>query len=145
MKRIIFAALIAVGCTAALASAQAPIQQMNYGPLVGKTVSGSGGCVGCGTGVAAHGPVAGCPSCGDKRFGLHPMFTRLMFWKRNTPCGSCGGIAGKLGCKGGNCAGVPTGGGAAFNPYPNGTPGTLVFPYNPYIRSPRDWFQGADR
>ncbi len=98
-----------------------------HGPIQGEVAPG--GCQGCGQSGA-----------GDKGYGVNPLIKRLMFWKAETPCGSCGL---KAGCFGKNCAGNP---GAfaqpEFNPYPNGTPGTLVFPYNPYIRSPRDWYMG---
>jgi hypothetical protein len=139
-------AVVAAGCVAAAASAQ---------PITG--VAGPG-CTNCGSGGAAppapvypqaYAPDAGyampsmpamaagkCREC-DPRFGLAPFLRKLAFWKKGG-CGTCGG--GLKGCAGGNCAGQPVGGHGGFNPYPNGVPGTLVFPYNPYIRSPRDWF-----
>ena len=70
------------------------------------------------------GPQAGAPAgpVGD-RYGYNPFLRQLMWWKKDR-CGSgaCGGAAGA---------------GAG----PQGPGGTLVFPVNPYIRSPRDWFQ----
>lgn len=135
MKRMIAAAVAVVGL-AAVASAQTP-----HGPLQGVSAPGCAGCT-AGTGHVGHGmpvgfaAVGGCRDC-DPKFGLNPFFKKLMFWKKDTACGTCGRLLG--GCKGNNCAGM--GAGAGFNPYPNGVPGTLVFPQNPYIRSPRDWFE----
>ena len=81
-----------------------------------------------------------CPSCGsgntcthgggDARIGLLPGL-RDIFSKPEGSlrlCKKCGGIFD---------AGCPT---PAFNPYPNGVPGTLVFPQHPFVRSPRDFF-----
>lgn len=132
MKRMIVAAVAVLGL-AAMASAQTP-----HGPIQGVT---AGGCAGCAAPAANWGPLAapargGCREC-DPKFGVAPFFRKLMFWKKDTACGTCGRLLG--GCGGKNCAGA--GGGAAFNPYPGGVPGTLVFPYNPYIRSPRDWYE----
>jgi len=136
MTRLFVAALAAV-CLSGLVQAQGPIQ--------GEVAPG--GCGGCAQAAAMGGRYAG-----DARYGLNPFFKRLMFWKRDASCGNCGvGVRGFMGnCLGGNCAGQPGGGygygrghgnGAdAFNPYPDGVPGTLVFPHNPYIRSPRDWY-----
>ena len=121
-----FAIAAIVSC---LMSSLAMAQQ---GPLQGEVAPG--GCQGCGKAAAGGGSKGGC----DSRYGFNPLFKKLMFWKAETPCGSCGL---KAGCFGKNCAGQPGGpSGADFNPYPNGVPGTRVFPYNPYIRSPRDWY-----
>jgi hypothetical protein len=106
----------------------ASVSMAQQGPIQGVAESGCHGC-----GQAATG---GCNKC-DSRYGMNPLIKRLMFWKSDTPCGSCGL---KAGCFGKNCAGQAGPNGADFNPYPNGVPGTLVFPYNPYIRSPRDWY-----
>jgi len=135
MKRMIAAAVAVLGL-AAMASAQT----MN-GPIQGVAAPG---CASCGMAQAApmgRMPVfphlgGGCKDC-DPKFGLNPFFQKLMFWKKDNMCGSCGRILG--GCGGKNCAGV--GGTGQFNPYPNGVPGTLVYPYNPNIRSPRDWYE----
>ena len=137
-----FAAAVAAVCVAGFAAAQAPV-----GPIQG--VPGPG-CENCGSG----GPTAAqlesipaamrCQEC-NPRFGVAPIFKKLLFWQKGgcTSCRGCGGT-GIKGCAGGNCAGQPLGGrgqaGPVANPYPNGVPGTLVYPYNPYIRSPRDWF-----
>lgn len=130
MKRMIAAAVAVLGL-AAMASAQTP-----HGPLQGVAAPGCG-TPGCGAAPVGWGaPAGGCRDC-DPKFGVNPFFKKLMFWKKDTSCGTCGRLLG--GCKGGNCAGMPAGG--AFNPYPGGVPGTLVFPQNPYIRSPRDWFE----
>lgn len=153
MKRMI-AAVVAVVGLAAVASAQSP-----YGPIQGMAAGGCNSCAagapaapcgptvdGCGAAAACRAPFAGlglggrgCREC-DPKFGLAPVFKKLMFWKKDNACGGCGRLLG--GCRGGNCAGQPAGGGAGqFNPYPGGVPGTLVFPYNPYVRSPRDWYE----
>ncbi len=137
MKRMIAAAVAVIGL-ATMASAQTP-----YGPIQGVAAGGCAGCATAAPAAANWGPRAGpamggCREC-DPKFGLAPFFKKLMFWKKDNACGSCGRLlAGFGGCKGGNCGG---GAGAAFNPYPGGVPGTLVFPYNPYIRSPRDWYE----
>lgn len=134
MNRMIAAAVALMGLAGA-AFAQAP-----GGPVQGVVAAG---CTNCGAASVGggYGPVAagwggggGCKDC-DPRYGVNPFFKKLMFWKKDTACGTCGRLLGGCGCKGGNGAS-----GAGFNPYPNGVPGTLVYPYNPYIRSPRDWF-----
>lgn len=136
MNRMIAAAAVVLGLAGGAAFAQSP-----YGPIQGVAAPG---CAGCEAGQAFGGsPMGwgggGCKDC-DPRFGVNPFFKKLMFWKKDTQCGTCGRLLG--GCGGKNCAGMPVGGhgGPAFNPYPEGVPGTLVYPYNPYIRSPRDWF-----
>jgi hypothetical protein len=141
MTRMIAAAVAVLGL-AAMASAQTP-----HGPIQGVAAPGCAGCAAGAAPAANWGPMAGpamggggCREC-DPKFGVAPFFRKLMFWKKDNACGSCGRFLGGLGggCKGGNCAGA--GAGAAFNPYPGGVPGTLVFPYNPYVRSPRDWYE----
>jgi hypothetical protein len=133
MKRIIAVVVALLGCVA-MAQAQGPIQ--------GQVVAG--GCTGCGSAqVAGYGVASsGCTGCASAKFGLNPLFARLMFWKKDNGCGlGCGKLGGGLfGCN--NCAGQGGygHGGAGFNPYPNGVPGTLVFPNHQYIRSPRDWY-----
>ncbi|MFO0935644.1 MAG: hypothetical protein U0798_03900 [Gemmataceae bacterium] len=67
-----------------------------------------------------QGPQAPVGPVGD-RYGYNPMLRQLMWWKKDR-CGS--------GACGGPAAGMQQGPG-----------GTLVFPVNPYVRSPRDWFQ----
>lgn len=146
MKRMIAAAVAVVGL-AMTASAQGPIQGLAApgcagcaaAPAYGPTVGGCGGAAACerprlfaGFGLGGR----GCRDC-DPKFGLNPLFRKLMFWKKDNACGSCGRMLG--GCGAGGCGGGY--GGAGFNPYPNGVPGTLVYPYNPYIRSPRDWYE----
>ena len=139
MKRMVLAAVAAFGLIA-LAQANGPIQ--------GQVAGGCSNCqTAAGPRVAMPG-MGGCPECAAKserakKFGLNPLFTRLMFWKKDNDCGTCG-VKGKLRGLFGNCGGCGkcadcAGGG--FNPYPNGVPGTLVFPQNPYIRSPRDWYE----
>jgi hypothetical protein len=146
MKRMIAAAVAVLGL-AMTASAQGPIQGMAApgcagcaaAPAYGPTIGGCGAAAACerprlfaGFGLGGR----GCRAC-DPRFGLNPFFHKLMFWKRDNACGSCGRLLG--GCGFGGCGGGYAGG--QFNPYPNGVPGTLVYPYNPYIRSPRDWYE----
>jgi hypothetical protein len=103
-----------------------PMQmQMAPGPMYGMP-SGPG----CETG--------GCSNCmcglreTDARVGLHPIFSKLFWWKK-AKCKRCGGLFGPR-CNTG--FGQPD----AFNPYPNGVPGTLVFPQHAFIRSPRDFW-----
>jgi hypothetical protein len=135
MTKFVIAAIVSC-LLSSLAMAQTPhIQQQldaqlaaQRGPIQGQAMAGCGSC--------AETAGGGCKGGCDSRFGLNPLIKRLMFWKQDTPCGSCGL---KAGCFGKNCAGQG-GYGQDFNPYPNGVPGTLVFPYNPYIRSPRDWY-----
>ena len=156
MTRYVLAA-VAAGCVAAAASAQ-PITGV---PGPGCTNCGGAGAApiypqaagaeaGYGYAMPAAGTGGRCKDC-DPRFGLAPFFRKLAFWKKDGgTCRTCGRGLGGRGCAGGNCAGQPFGGGGhgwghknagpAVNPYPDGVPGTLVYPYNPYIRSPRDWF-----
>jgi hypothetical protein len=147
MKRMLLAAAAAIGLLGLAAAGDKPV----HGVVT------AGGCEGCGAAAHAapahaHGPAmpgfgGACPECERaKRFGVNPLLQRLAFWKKDTECGTCG-IGGKLkGCVGGlcgnNCGGSNGGAGyGGFNPYPNGVPGTLVFPQHPYARSPRDWFE----
>ena len=140
MKRLIAAAVAVLGL-AAVASANDP-----RGPIQGVAAPGCAGCSAGGHGGFGGMPVAfpdhggkGCRDC-DPKFGMNPFFKKLAFWKKDTACGTCGRLLGGGGCFGKNCAGTGAGG-AGFNPYPNGVPGTLVYPYNPYVRSPRDWYE----
>jgi len=128
MKRSLFAAacITALAFCGSTASAQGPVRGI-----------GSGNCGqpgGCGAGVS------------------DTVFSRLAWWKSST-CSTCGhGGGGGLRSWTNNAAGQACSGGAArgfghghgqapaYNPYPNGTPGTLVFPHHQYIRSPRDFF-----
>lgn len=129
MKRMIAAAVAVLGL-AAMASAQTP-----HGPIKGVAAPGCAGCAAPAAPIGWGAPAGGCRDC-DPKFGVNPFFKKLMFWKNDNACGTCGRLLG--GCGGKNCAGMGAG---AFNPYPNGVPGTLVFPQNPYVRSPRDWFE----
>lgn len=63
------------------------------------------------------GPQAGPVAPQGDRYGYNPLLRQLMWWKKDR-CGAQGY------------------GGAAGGPG-----GTLVYPVNPYVRSPRDWFQ----
>lgn len=94
-----------------------------FGPMVnpyGAHVGGGGGCAtgNCGSGCSSDGS-------GSSRFGYNPIIKRL-FNIKNDP-GSCNN---------GNCGRGGYPGGAVAGPG-----GTLVFPNNPYIRSPRDFFE----
>ncbi len=135
MKRI-FAVVVAMLACYSVANAQ------ESGPVYGQVTAG--GCSGCGSAqVAGYGQASvGCTGCGSGKYGLNPLFARLLFWKKDNACGmGCGKLGRSLfGCN--NCAGMGGygHGGAGFNPYPNGVPGTLVFPNHQYIRSPRDWY-----
>ena len=174
MNRILLLAVAGCGLLAGTASAQytdplaPPPTGMTavpqaYAPMPAQ-VPGDRGSVAGGYGSPRAG---GCPDCGgattgyarhDSRFGWNPIFRKLAFWKRDNSCGTTGGgllsrLRGRIGGLGGNCAGgYGQGGfgsfgnnGPAFNPYPNGTPGTLVFPNHQYVRSPRDFFMTESR
>ncbi len=141
MKRMLLAAIAAVGLMGVAAA---------NGPIAGRATGDCGGG-GCGTAAAPLKGLFGTDGCAEcernKRFGLHPLLQRLAFWKKDNQCGTCGlrgkfGLGGKDGCGGGGCLGGNCAGqGSGFNPYPNGVPGTLVFPQHPYVRSPRDWYE----
>ena len=116
MKRF----FLAVACVAGLAlatgtaSAQAPVQGVV-----------TGNCSHCSTPAHAHGS----------------LFSRLAFWKSGS-CSTCGHSSG-LRSWTNNASGMTGGGGlhaAPYNAYPQGVPGTLVFPQHPFVRSPRDFF-----
>lgn len=129
MTRMIAAAVAVLGL------AGAAFAQTSHGPIQGVAAPGCANC-GAAPGGAGIGWGGGCKDC-DPKFGVNPLFRKLLFWQKGdcNSCKTCG-----RGLFGNNCAGKPAAGGAGFNPYPNGVPGTLVYPYNPYIRSPRDWF-----
>jgi hypothetical protein len=94
---------------------------------------------------AGQAPAGGCATgnCGDaggygyghggagngesSRFGFHPVIKRL-FHIKNDP-GNCGN---------GNCGGKN---GVGPNGAQMGPGGTLVFPHQPFVRSPRDFFE----
>lgn len=138
MKRFLLSAVAGLALGLLLtgtASADGPAAPA---PMGAAPVNGvvSGNCGG-GCGFAHH----------DSRFGWNPLLRKLAFWKRDNGCGTCGDRGGLLarlrglspfggGCGAGGCGGNAP----AFNPYPNGVPGTLVFPQHPYVRSPRDFF-----
>lgn len=145
MNRILM--LAAVGCAALAGSASAqnvpaPAPMGAGGPVQGVVTGGCGAPGGCAAAPANYGYAQH-----DSRYGWNPLLRKLAFWKRDTGCGTCGssggllsrlrGLVGSHGC-GGGCGGVAAPG--AFNPYPNGVPGTLVFPQHPFVRSPRDFF-----
>jgi hypothetical protein len=148
MKQMILAAAAAFGLMSLAVASDA-------GPVHGKVVGG-GGCAGCAAAAAPAGPTSwggpaaaatacDCTECvREKKLGLNPLFKRLMFWKKDNECGQCDVKRLMAGCrKAGSACGLlgrghPAGG---FNPYPDGVPGTLVFPQHPYVRSPRDWYE----
>jgi hypothetical protein len=77
------------------------------------------------------------------RYGFHPSFRKLLFWKKDKGegCSDCGGAG----------IGYGKGGGEMYNAGPGGPPmmgpanpqmGTLVFPQHTFVRSPRDWYMG---
>jgi hypothetical protein len=140
MKRMLLASVLAVlGATLALADdtgrafirstpEEMPAQAAEVMPAAALLPLRGPSLGGCDTG--------GCSSCArkDSRLGLHPFFAKLMFWKKDSgTCKKCGGLFGPR-CGGGGYAN------AAFNPYPEGVPGTLVFPQHPFVRSPRDFW-----
>jgi hypothetical protein len=102
----------------------------------------------------------GDPGC-KERFGLHPLFKKAVWWKKDCGDAGCGKAGGHFGGKGhhggmfggkGGCGpgGCPGGyGGGMWNGVPGSgmpgspgaqRPGTLVFPHHWYARSPRDFF-----
>ena len=96
--------------------------------------------------ASAQGPVQGvvagnCSTCGGSA-ASPSVFSKLMWWKSGS-CSTCGHSVGARNWTN-NAAGSSRAGhghGAApFNPYPQGTPGTLVFLQHPFVRSPRDFF-----
>lgn len=130
----------------------ANLAQAQSAPVSGVVAAGCSSCGGSAP-IRERGFGGGC---NDVRYGLHPTFKKLLWWQ-NDGCSTCGGGPRLFGHTGGanwnlfhrdggcgrnglfggnNCAGQPYG----TNPYPNGVPGTLVFPNHPYIRSPRDFF-----
>ena len=96
--------------------------------------------------VTGSGCGSGCSTClcgrqdSDPRVGINPIFSRLFWWKK-AKCKHCGGLFGPRANSGlGLGLGHGRGQGDGFNPYPNGVPGTLVFPQHPFVRSPRDFW-----
>lgn len=95
--------------------------------------------------ASAQGPVQGvvtgnCSTCGNTAPAAN-IFSKLAFWKSGS-CSTCGHSSGFRNWTN-NAAGLPSSyghGHTAHNPYPQGTPGTLVFPHHQFVRSPRDFF-----
>ena len=145
MNRILLLAVAGCGLLASTASAQHPLAPapmgMTAGPVQGQAAGdcGGAGCGGASAGYARH----------DARYGWNPLFRKLAFWKRDNGCGGGGVLLGRLRglCASGGFGGGGFGGqgGPAFNPYPNGVPGTLVFPNHHFTRSPRDFFMTDSR
>ena len=100
------------------------------------------------TGTAsAQGPVQGvvsgnCSNCSTPAHSHSSLFARLAFWKSGS-CSTCGHGGGDFRSWTNNASGMTAGRGhhaAPYNAYPQGVPGTLVFPQHPFVRSPRDFF-----
>ena len=97
-----------------------------------------------GKNASAQGPVQGvvagnCTTCGGSA-ASPSVFSKLMWWKSGS-CSTCGHSVGARNWTNNAAGGSRAGHGAApYNPYPQGTPGTLVFPQHPFVRSPRDFF-----
>ncbi len=137
MKRYLLAVIVAGGAFASTASAQfggMPPQMMQQNPYAqqGGAIPGMPG-----EAVEEKAPVG-------HRFGLAPNLRKLIFWRDNAgSCRSCDeqprhGHGGHHGH-----SGAPVNPGAGVPGYPGSgvqTPGTLVFPQHPFIRSPRDFF-----
>jgi len=102
------------------------------GPVTGVITSSGYSNGGCSTCNCAH------PEARDPRVGLHPLLSKLLWWKKPT-CKKCGRLFGPR-LNSGFGHGHGHGAGDGFNPYPNGVPGTLVFPQHPFVRSPRDFW-----
>jgi len=87
------------------------------------------------------GPEASGPTTEDV-YGTHPAIRKLFFWKKSTPVTSLPSHKhqplGPYGPQGGPL--VPNHAPAGAGVPAAGVPGTLVFPVNPYVRSPRDYF-----
>lgn len=111
---------------------QLQAQSPDYPPIAG--------CGSCQPGVGSA-----CGTCGDSSCGWAPAI-RNLFKSRLGRCGACGtrGIIRSSLCNTCSQNSGPAFGprlrGPQFNPYPEGMPGTLVFPYSQYVRSPRDFF-----
>lgn len=111
MKRILFAAAIAVGVLALVGGESAASDHSGFPP----------------PGVSpapAFGYPYGPPS--DNGHGVNPLFRRF-FGGKSSKCNDCAPVAPPPGL------GYPGTPGSQM-------PGTLVFPMNPFIRSPRDFF-----
>ena len=146
MTRLFLVAALAVTGSALSARAgDAPIVPVSGGYPMAMPSSGYSAPVGETTVAENPHEVVG------RRYGLLPFLRKGVFWKSNYgACASCegDGLLARLGHRGagggGNAGpdfpgqGVP---GIAQPGQPGGgMPGTLVFPYNPFIRSPRDYF-----
>ena len=128
MKRMMLLAAAAVGILAFAEFAQAA----GPGPRAAGVVEPAG----------QHGPVANSSG----RYGYHPFLSRGSRGLKSAGCDTCGVGGGKHG------RGCGAGGGGTQNPYAGAPgypgaqmPGTLVFPVNPYTRSPRDFFMVQPR
>lgn len=135
------AAVAALAFTAAPAAAQYPVQPAGY---TGSACGGSstGGCsAGCGLG---HGGwlKGGClhGQCGDGKFGWHPLLQKRG-WGSCAHGGCTHGLFG--GTFHGKLLGLGGGFGGNGQTLPVADPrnaGQLVFPQNPFVRGPRDYF-----
>src|SRR5690349_12127135 len=107
MNRMIAAAVAVLGL------AGAAFAQTGHGPVQGVVAPGCANCGAGGFGSSAVGWGGGCKDC-DPKFGVNPLFRKLLFWQKGegNTCKTCG-----RGLFGNNCAGAGVGGGAV-NPYP---------------------------
>ncbi len=126
MKKFLFTMAVAAGVVVTSNGANA---QWGGPPGAGGMPGGMGMPPGGIQGMP-YGPPPGASMAsggGASPYGWNPMFKKVLWWKKDSssPCGKNG-----KGCADTNA--VPQLGAA--------TPGTLVFPQNPYIRSPRDFF-----
>jgi hypothetical protein len=164
MKRMLF--VLAVGLIGLTASAQEPglarlrLAQASApaapapaaapaptAPIAGVPV---GNCAGCEASAGSRvGSVAAVPCTeSDGRFGLHPFFRRLAFWRPVSACAQPPRILGPFGgLLGGNAAGQAYVRERRQQYVTPGAemPGTLVFPHYQYVRSPRDFFMQDPR
>lgn len=138
-----------------------------YAPTPGQVTGGCADCGGATVGYARHDSRFGWNpifrklafwkrdnSCGTTGGGLLSRLRgriggigRGLAGAGAAGCGDCGFGQGGFG-QGGFGQGLRDrfgNSGPAFDPYPNGTPGTLVFPNHHYTRSPRDFFMMDSR
>jgi len=142
----------------------APMSAQDYAAPTASAGCGGGGCDAATSGPVASGrflsrlrPTVGIhrPACSDSegKYGLHPVFKKLLWWRKDCECAQKPRVLGRFGgLLGANSAGlamargVPEQGpppppGIGYPGTPGaGMPGTLVFPHHSFVRSPRDFF-----
>jgi hypothetical protein len=119
---------------------------------------GNSGCASVGSGCLSGLGHGGClkGNCGDGKFGWHPVFQKWGIG--GCASGGCshglfggtfhGGLLGKGGGFFGIGGGFGGGIGGSGQPLPGVDPrnaGQLVFPQNPFVRGPRDFFMYDER